>query len=100
MAAGCSRGDPADGNSGGCGAEPVGGLAEVGEESGAGFVAGFVVGGAQDGRGVHGGEDGREARSMEDFAAVLGDAEFRAEESLGGGGSEADDEFGLDDVEL
>lgn len=78
----------------------MGGFLQISKESGAGFVAGFVVGGAQDGRRVHGGENGPESGTVEDFAAVLGDAEFGAEEGLGGGGSKADDEFGFDGVHL
>jgi hypothetical protein len=78
------------------GAEKGGGCAEIADEACAGFFAGWLVGCAEDGRGMDSSEDGRQVRWVEDFAVILGDAECAAEQRLGGRGAEADDERWMD----
>lgn len=56
--------------------------------------------GSQDGGGVEGSDDGRQASGMLELAVRFGDLEFGAEEGLGSYGSEADDEFRTDGFDL
>ena len=62
--------------------------------------AALVVAGAEDGRGVNGGDDLIGVRGGEDLAVVAHEAEGAAEEALGGGGPEAQDDAGFDGVDL
>ena len=84
-----------------CGASVVKegcGFAKIRDECGMGFVAALVIGSAQDRRWVDGGEYRRQAGHSQHLAAILGDAKGTAEERLGGGGAETDDQFGLNRV--
>ena len=63
-------------------------------------VAVFFGSGAQDGGGVEGCEDGRQAYDLLEFAMGFGDFEACSQEGLGGYGAEADDEIGLHGFEL
>jgi hypothetical protein len=73
---------------------------EVGDEALHFEVAGLVVGGAEDGGGVNGGHEVRGDGGVEEFAAVLRDAEVAAEEGLCGGGTEAHDDLGLEESDF
>ncbi len=70
-------------------------FSQIGDEVCHFAMARFVIGCTKNGRRVHGGHDVRCERGFEKFAAALRDAESAAEQSLCGGGTEADDNFGL-----
>ncbi len=64
------------------------------------LVAGLLVGGAEDGGGMEGGDDFIGEGSAVDFAAVAHESEGASEEGFGGGGSEAEDDAGLEGGDL
>ena len=73
--------------------------ADVGKERLFGGRA-LVAGRAQHGRRMHGREYRRRPFRFDRRAALLHHAERAAEQDLGGGGAEADDELRLDDVDF
>src|SRR5918995_3380391 len=73
---------------------------QVGHEALVGQGAGLLVGGAEDGGGVDGGQDPGGEVGVEELAPLAADPERAAEEGLGGGRAEQNQDAGLDHLEL